>query len=69
MGARGEWDDRQLFQDLVETSQDLIWQCDADGRYIYLNPAWEGTLGYRVEEMLGRRFSEFQSPEQAARDL
>ncbi len=59
----------RLYQDLVETSQDLIWQCDAEGRYVYLNPAWEETLGYEVEEMLGRRFADFQTSEQARRDL
>ncbi|MCK7469480.1 MAG: PAS domain S-box protein [Desulfomicrobium escambiense] len=45
-----------------------MWQCDAEGRYIYLNPAWEGVFGYRLEEMLGRSFADFQSPECAARD-
>ena len=57
-----------LYRDLVETSQDLIWQCDADGRCTYLNPAWETTLGYKIEEMIGRPFSDFQTPEMAARD-
>ena len=57
-----------LYHDLVETAQDLIWQVDAAGRYTYLNPAWEEVLGYRVEEMLGKRFSDFQTPEHAARD-
>ncbi len=57
-----------LYHDLVETSQDLIWQCDASGRYIYLNPAWEQVFGYKVEEMLGKSFSEFQAPEYAERD-
>ena len=57
-----------LYHDLVETSQDLIWQCDNDGRYTYLNPAWEEVFGYRVEEMLGKRFSDFQTAEMAERD-
>ena len=57
-----------LYQNLVETSQDLIWQCDSKGRYTYLNPAWETTFGYKTEEMLGRKFSDFQSPEMAKRD-
>ena len=57
-----------LYHDLVETAQDLIWQVDAEGRYTYLNPAWEEVLGYRVEEMLGKRFSDFQTPAYAARD-
>ncbi|MCX6546426.1 MAG: PAS domain S-box protein [Acidobacteria bacterium] len=58
-----------LYHDLVETSQDLIWQCDADGRYTYLNSAWEQTFGYKIEEMLGKRFTDFQTPEYAEQDL
>lgn len=59
---------RALYQDLVQTAQDLIWQCDAEGRYTYLNPAWEDVFGYAVTEMLGRRFSDFQTPEYAQKD-
>jgi PAS domain S-box-containing protein len=58
-----------LYHSLVETSQDLIWQTDDQGRYTYLNLAWEQVFGYPLEEMLGRKFSDFQSPDQAARDL
>ncbi|MBF0277952.1 MAG: PAS domain S-box protein [SAR324 cluster bacterium] len=57
-----------MYQDLVETSQDLIWQCDLEGRYTYLNPAWEETFGFKTEEMLGKKFSDFQTPEYAERD-
>jgi PAS domain S-box-containing protein len=57
-----------MYQSLVETSQDLIWQCDAEGRYAYLNPAWEQVFGYKIEEMLGKKFTDFQSPEIAERD-
>ncbi|MFH1634108.1 MAG: PAS domain S-box protein, partial [Chloroflexota bacterium] len=58
-----------LYRDLIETAQDLIWQCDAEGRYTYLNPAWEQVFGYKIEEMLGKRFSDFQTPEYAERVL
>ena len=54
---------------LVDTAQDLIWKCDTEGRFTYLNPAWERTHGYRVEEMLGRSFSEFQHREVFERDV
>ena len=57
-----------LYHDLVETAQDLIWQCDWEGRYVYLNPAWEGVLGYNLDEMLGKPFTDFQPPEYAKRD-
>ncbi|MHA2027779.1 MAG: PAS domain S-box protein [Candidatus Kariarchaeaceae archaeon] len=57
------------FRNLVETSQDLIWKCDSEGRFTYLNPAWEQTHGYTIDEMLGNKFTDFQTPEVAERDL
>lgn len=57
------------YRDLVETAQDLIWQCDVEGRYTYLNPAGEEVFGYKIEEMLGKRFVDFQTPEYAERDM
>jgi len=59
----------RLYQELVETAQDLIWQCDTEGRYTYVNGAWETVLNYRFEEMLGKKFSDFQDPETAKRDM
>ena len=56
------------YRDLVETSQDLIWQCDSGKRLTFLNKAWEKTHGYSIEEMLGRRFTDFERPEIAERD-
>jgi PAS domain S-box-containing protein len=57
-----------LYKELVESSQDLIWQCDVEGRYIFLNRAWEKSLGYQVKEMLGRRLTDFVSTERAEQD-
>jgi PAS domain S-box-containing protein len=54
---------------MVVTSQDLIWQCDTEGRYIYLNSAWEHVFGYKLDEMLGKQFTNFQAPETAKRDM
>ncbi len=58
-----------LYHELVETAQDLIWQCDAEGKYTYLNPAWETVLGYSVEEMLGKKFTCFQDLDTARKDM
>lgn len=57
-----------LYHDLVETSQNLIWQCDDQGRFKYVNPAWKDALGYSSDEMIGKSFFEFQPPEYAAKD-
>jgi PAS domain S-box-containing protein len=61
-------DSLDLYHDLVETSQDLIWQCDANGCYTYVNAAWQDVLGYDVQEMLGKPFTTFQTEEQAKKD-
>lgn len=58
-----------LYHDLVETSHNLIWQCDAERRYIYLNPSWESVLGYSLDEMIGRKFTDFQDLTHSERDI
>jgi len=57
------------YRDLVETSNDLIWKLDVNGVFTFLNATWESKLSYTLEEMLGKPFSYFQSPEQAAKDI
>lgn len=59
----------ERYRSLVETSHDLICQCDLEGRFVYLNKAWETTLGYTAEEMLGRKFTEFKREKRAATDV
>ena len=57
------------YKDLVETSQHLIFRTDLEGRFLYLNPAWEGTLGYPLDEMLNRPFTDFKDPAEAERSF
>ncbi|MDF1550774.1 MAG: PAS domain S-box protein, partial [Bacteroidales bacterium] len=56
------------YRNLVETAQELIWKCDNKGKFTYLNQAWEQTHGYKIEEMLGKGFDEFQLEEVFQRD-
>lgn len=49
-----------LYQDLVETSVDLIWKVDAMARFTYVNPVWKKALGYTSKEMIGRPMADFQ---------
>jgi PAS domain S-box-containing protein len=58
-----------LYANLVETSHDLIFQCDARGRFIFLNSAWERTLGYPTTEMLGRLPTDFCDPSVSPADI
>jgi PAS domain S-box-containing protein len=47
------------FGALIEASPLPFWQCDPDGRLVYLNPAWERALGYAPQEMLGQPLSAY----------
>ena len=57
------------YRELVETSNDLIWSVDTNGRWTFLNrAACLRTLGYEAETLIGRPFTELQTPEVATRD-
>lgn len=48
---------------ILSLSIDMVGVVDFEGRFLKLNEAWEETLGYRVEEMVGRHFMEFLHPD------
>jgi two-component system sensor histidine kinase/response regulator len=45
---------------------DLLCIADLDGRFRWLNPAWEGFLGYSRSELTGRNFLDLIHPEDLA---
>lgn len=49
---------------LIENSLDLIALIDADGRFLRLNAATFDILGYRPEELVGRRYAELLGEEE-----
>ena len=55
------------YRDVVETVRDAVLQTDVDGRWTYLNPAWERITGFAVEESLGRPLLDFVHPEERGR--
>lgn len=44
------------YRNLIETSNDIVWSMDRDGKLTYLNQAAEGVFGERTAALLGRRF-------------
>lgn len=49
------------YQDLVDSSPDIIYTLDLDGRFSYVNPAWEKILGHTQEEVVGKTLADFAS--------
>ena len=52
----------EKYRHLVETSQDIIWSCNAQGNITFVNQAVKQIYGYEPEEMLGCSFSDFLAP-------
>lgn len=44
----------ERFRNLVETSNDLVWETDERNIYTYISPKVSDLLGYRPEELLGK---------------
>lgn len=49
------------YRDLVETSHDLIWATDAQGRFVYLNAAAQAIFGLAPKDLIGRCFFDFEA--------
>jgi diguanylate cyclase (GGDEF)-like protein/PAS domain S-box-containing protein/excisionase family DNA binding protein len=49
------------YRDLVETSHDLIWTTDAQGRFTYLNNAANEIFGLPPKDLMGRCFFNFEA--------
>jgi PAS domain S-box-containing protein len=54
----------ERFQDIVNTTGDWIWEINKEGRYTYSSPVVEQVLGYTPDEILGKYFYDFISPDQ-----
>jgi two-component system sensor kinase FixL len=53
----------ERFRQVAENAGEWIWEVDADGRYTYSNPTIEKILGYRVDEVVGKKhFYDFFAP-------
>ena len=56
------------YRNLVETSGELIWSLDLDGRWTYLNAAAARFYGREPVQLIGRPFGEFVAHELRERD-
>jgi PAS domain S-box-containing protein len=60
---------RELEDRFFVVSIDMLCQLDFNGYFKRLNPAWERTLGFTVEELKSRPFIEFVHPDDRERTL
>ena len=51
---------------VVNNIQEVIFESDLEGNWLYLNPAWEKLTGMKVEDCIGQSFSEYFGNQDAA---
>ena len=56
-------DSETLNRSMLDNMSEVIFKTDADGRWTYLNPAWEKLTGFSVEESLGWRTTRLLHPD------
>lgn len=49
----------QRYRELVEHIREIIFQCTFSGELLFLNASWSKTLGYTLNESLGRNLFDF----------
>ncbi len=52
---------------LIETTDDWVWEVDAEWRYTYASPRVRDMLGYEPEDIIGKTPFELMTPEEARR--
>jgi len=49
----------QRYRSVVDTVEEVIFQTDNEGDWIFLNPAWTDITGFSVDESLGTRWCDY----------
>ena len=62
-------DSQEMFQAIGAAARDAIVMIDNEGRIAYWSRAGEGILGYRQEDILGKRLHQLLAPERYLKDF
>jgi PAS domain S-box-containing protein len=54
----------QNYRSVLENLREIVFQVNATGEFIYLNPAWTEITGWQLEDSLGHKMFEFIHPEE-----
>jgi PAS domain S-box-containing protein len=57
----------EKFRNLVEQTNDWVWEIDKNGLFTYVNPKVYEIIGYEPQEILGKSTFDFMSTEEATR--
>jgi len=57
----------QRFRSLIETTSDWVWEVDKNGIYTYSSPKVKDVLGYKPDEVIGKRATDFMLQDESDR--
>lgn len=52
----------QNYRELIDGLDDVVFRCDAHGRWVFLSAAWEARLAWKIPDSLGRAATRFLHP-------
>lgn len=55
------------FADVLEAAGEYVWETDADSRFTFVSARVEKVLGYKPEEIIGKKSTDFMPAEEVAR--
>lgn len=59
--------EEERFRNLVETTNDMIWEVDVNGVYTYISPQVRSIMGYEPEEIIGKTPFDLMPEDEARR--
>ncbi len=59
---------KKLYEDVVNSVNDIIFQTNLEGNWSFLNKSWERIMEYSIEESIGQPFFNFLHKEDAQRN-
>ncbi len=65
--AEALWSSEEKFRNLVEQTNDWVWEVDKDKAFVYVSPQVYEIIGYRPEEVIGKTTFDFMTSDEAKR--
>ncbi len=60
---------KNRYEEIVNSVNDIIFQANNDGNWIFLNKSWQMKLGYNIEDSIGKPFFSFLHPDDVQANL
>jgi len=53
----------ERWRNIIEYAEEIIYTFTADGKFLFVSPAWTRMLGHSVDEVVGHSFTDFVHPD------